>query len=156
MERPDSQLAITDVLPHSGRAVLLDAVLEHGPRHTICSADAIRAADFALADGTIPAWVGLEFLAQGVAAHAGLQARERGEVPSLGLFLGSRSVRLHADALTPGRALLVHVEHRLGLRGPSSFACWLRDAATDAILVEGHLTALAVKDASLLGDGGPA
>jgi predicted hotdog family 3-hydroxylacyl-ACP dehydratase len=145
---------IREILPHEGRAVLLDAVLEHGPRHTVCSADAARAATFAQADGTIPAWVGLEFLAQGVAAHAGLEARLRGEAPSLGLFLGSRSVRLHADALEPGRALRVHVEHRLGQYGPSSFACWLRDAATDALLVEGHLTAIAVSDPSLLGAGG--
>ena len=147
---------VTEILPHTGSAVLLDAVLEHNEKLTICSADPARATAFALSDGTIPAWVGLELLAQAVAAHAGLEARARGGSQSLGLLLGSRRMAIHADALPPGRRLLVRVEHRLGREGAVSFACCLIDAETHAPLMEGDLTAVLVRNASQPRDGGGA
>ena len=147
---PDALPPVEMLLPHTGRAVLLDAVLEHGERHTVCRADPARAKDFAQGDGAIPSWVGLEILAQGVAVHAGLQARARGEAPQLGLFLGSRRVTLHAPFLIPGRPTLVRVEHRLGHAGPVSFLCTLRDAETDALLVAGQLNLLALRDPAQL------
>jgi predicted hotdog family 3-hydroxylacyl-ACP dehydratase len=153
MDRIPELPAVADVLPHTGSAVLLDVVLEHNTKVTVCAADPARATAYALSDGTIPAWVGLELLAQGVAAHAGLEARVRGEPPSLGLFLGSRRIVIHADALPSGRRLLVRVEHRLGREGPVSFACSLIDADTLVPLMEGHLTALAVRDPSLIPGG---
>ncbi|MFH4351496.1 3-hydroxylacyl-ACP dehydratase, partial [Acinetobacter baumannii] len=41
-------------------------------------------------DGSLPAWLGIELMAQSVAAYAGCQARTKGEAVKLGFLLGSR------------------------------------------------------------------
>lgn len=50
---------------------------------------------FAEADG-IPAWVGVEWLAQAVAAWAGFRAVASGEPPTPGLLLGAKRYRANA------------------------------------------------------------
>ena len=41
-------------------------------------------------DGQVPAWVGIEYMAQAIAAWAGCRARAAGKPPQLGFLLGSR------------------------------------------------------------------
>ena len=68
----------------------LDEVREEG-----ATAETVTRRDdlFAEPDG-IPAWVGVEWLAQAVAAWAGFRAAASGEAPAPGLLLGAK--RYHA------------------------------------------------------------
>jgi predicted hotdog family 3-hydroxylacyl-ACP dehydratase len=45
----------------------------------------------------LPAYVGVEYMAQCVAAHAGARARVNGYMPPLGFLLGSRDYKSHVD-----------------------------------------------------------
>src|SRR6185369_1356267 len=60
---------VRELLPHRGSAVLLARVLGHDAKRTVCAVDPDAGASFRDADGSIPAYVGLEFMAQTIAAH---------------------------------------------------------------------------------------
>ena len=74
MDFPD----IRSLLPHSGTMVLLDRVVA-ADADSLCAEVAIRPDSlFCNADG-VGAWVGIEYMAQAIAAHAGYLARLRGD-----------------------------------------------------------------------------
>ena len=66
---------IAELLPHAGDMILLDAVERFDEdsveTHLQVRADGLLSA----ADGSLPAWVGVEIMAQSVAAFAGCHAR---------------------------------------------------------------------------------
>ena len=57
---------IAELLPHAGEMILLDAVLEHGSEHAVCSRRVPTAGLFHDADGSLPAWMGVELMAQAI------------------------------------------------------------------------------------------
>ncbi|WP_122549517.1 3-hydroxylacyl-ACP dehydratase, partial [Pseudomonas viridiflava] len=65
------------------------------------------------ADGNLPAWVGVELMAQSVAAFAGCQARSKGEAVKLGFLLGSRKFECNVAHFPAGRELNIHAVRSL-------------------------------------------
>ena len=126
---------VASLLPHAGPMLLLDRVLEHTAEHTACAVDPGRSALLAAADGSVPVWVGLEYMAQCVAAHGGLASRARGEPPRPGLLLGSRRVRFATARFAPDRELRVEARHTRGESGLVAFDCEVREAAGGERLV---------------------
>ncbi|WP_188694312.1 ApeP family dehydratase [Silvimonas amylolytica] len=57
--------------------------------------------------GTIGAWVGLEYMAQTMAALAGWERRKQGLLPRVGLMLGTRRYHCHVPHFVVGQPLLV-------------------------------------------------
>ena len=131
--------SVVSLLPHAGPMLLLDRVLEHTPEHTACAVDPGRSALLADADGCVPAWVGLEYMAQCVAAHGGLASRERAEPPRPGLLLGSRRVRFATASFAPNRELRVDARHHRGESGLVAFDCEVREAAGGEPLVRARV-----------------
>lgn len=155
MSAPDLP-PVDALLPQSGPMRLLARVLAHDATETRCEVDASRAALFRDEEGLVPPWVALEWLAQCVAAHAGLVARARGERPRPGLLLGTRRLRLACGGLAPeARLVAVARPLRFATSGAGAFACRLepggapeRGAAAEAAgegapLAEGTLTVYA-------------
>jgi predicted hotdog family 3-hydroxylacyl-ACP dehydratase len=123
--------------------VLLSRVLHHQQDRTVCAVEINEQALFRDPAGNVPAWVGIEYMAQCVAAHGGLTRRSTGEAPRVGFLLGSRRVVFHVPRFRPGQTLEATVLHVWGREGNlSSFDCTLKDAATGALLAEGRLNCL--------------
>ena len=104
---------VDDVLPQTGRMILLTRILAHAEKRTTCAVEISSASAFLDGQGGVPAWVALEYMAQCIAAHGGLRARAAGDPVTLGFLLGSRSVALHTPAFLVGQAdgvLLAHAE----------------------------------------------
>jgi predicted hotdog family 3-hydroxylacyl-ACP dehydratase len=59
-------------------------------------------------DGSLPAWVGIELMAQSVAAFAGCHARQRGDAVALGFLLGSRKFECNVESFPAGTELTIH------------------------------------------------
>ena len=77
-----------------------------------------------LVDGGVPAYVGIEYMAQAVACWAGCQARMRGLPPPLGFLLGTRRYASHVPMFTCGHVLRVEARRELmGDNGLGVFAC---------------------------------
>ena len=124
---------VAALLPHSGHMALLDEVLAYD--HESLQASAHIGADHVLMqpDGTVPAWMAMEIMAQCIAALDGIHAHNGGESVRLGFLLGTRKLHLFADTLPLGCELLA--ETRQSIRDNNGFAvfdCSLRIIAAPA------------------------
>jgi len=140
-----SPLTIGTVLPHVGRMLLLDELRDHGPEHVSCGVT-IRAGTM-FCDGVhgVPAWVGLEYMAQACCAFSGIEDVLAGGKPGIALLLGSRSYKSEAEWFPLGAALQVRAE--LQMRDESdfvAFACTIQEA--DRVLARGDVKAYRPKD----------
>jgi predicted hotdog family 3-hydroxylacyl-ACP dehydratase len=114
---------ILSVVPHSGRMLLVDALLESDADAVMVSALVRPDNPFADAEG-VPAWVGIEYMAQAVAAWAGCRALERGERARIGFLLGTRRYECDGAHFRFGAQLRVEARRELfGENGLGMFAC---------------------------------
>ncbi|GMU44937.1 MAG: hotdog family protein [Xanthomonadales bacterium] len=104
-----SAVPIVELLPHAPPMVLLDRVVAAGGEH-LSAEVAIRADSEFCREGRVGAWVGIEYMAQAVAAWSGWQARMRGEPVKIGYLLGTRRYDAHVPEFLVGDVLQVHVE----------------------------------------------
>ena len=114
---------IRSLIPHSGAMVLLDRVIA-ADEESLCAEVRIRLDSlFCAADG-VGAWVGLEYMAQTIAAFAGYTAYARGETVKPGFLLGARRYECTLPMFSPGSLLRVHVRRVLQSdNGLGSFQC---------------------------------
>ncbi|CAM3276091.1 3-hydroxylacyl-ACP dehydratase [Pseudomonas floridensis] len=104
---------LAELIPHAGDMILIDQVLafddEQIQTRLTVRADGI----FNEPDGSLPAWVGVELMAQSVAAFAGCQARSKGEPVKLGFLLGSRKFDCDVSHFPAGSELHIHAVRSL-------------------------------------------
>ena len=117
---------LAELLPHAGNMILIDQVLSYDEEqiHTrLC----VRAGGpFNSADGSLPAWIGIELMAQSVAAYAGCRARMLGQPVALGFLLGSRKFECNVDSFPVGTEITVHALRSLeDDNGMGVFECHL-------------------------------
>src|SRR6185369_5593006 len=84
---------LADLVPHRPPMLLLDRVLAYSNEAVSCEVN-IRPDSPFVEGALVPAVVALEYMAQAVAAFAGLTARIEKKEFRLGLLLGSRDLRL--------------------------------------------------------------
>ena len=86
------------------------------------------------ADGRgVPAWIGLEYMAQAIAAYGGRKERQRGGTPKIGFLLGSRKYLCDADTFPLGQKLLIKVQVEiLSEAGLNVFNCELQGQGLSA------------------------
>jgi predicted hotdog family 3-hydroxylacyl-ACP dehydratase len=97
---------IEAILPHRGSMLLVERVVSWDGQHAAVSATPKPDAWYA-EEGDMPSWIGIELMAQAIAAHVGLLARSRGEAPKRGVLLGTRQFRATRARFPAGRELLV-------------------------------------------------
>lgn len=88
----------------------------------------------------VPAWVGIEYMAQTVAAWAGWQARARSKGPVIGFLLGTRRYASAVPVFPAGAVLRVEAACELiGENGLGLFSCRIiegeRELATAKVSV---------------------
>ena len=126
---------ISELLPHRATMLLLDRVVdfaddtlvaEYAPRADAWYADAGDA-------GAMPGWIGIELMAQAIAAHVALKKRAAGLPPKMGALLGTRSYRMLRPALASfaaGRPLRIAVaENFRDASGLAAYDCRIEDSA---------------------------
>jgi predicted hotdog family 3-hydroxylacyl-ACP dehydratase len=122
---------VADLVPHAAPMVLLDELVEVQSNQIVARSIVRADAPFVEAAG-LPALVTLEYMAQAVAAYAGLQARADGEAVRLGFLLGCRDLRIHCDFVPIGATLVVTSQRTWGDSQLGSFACTV---ACDGVIV---------------------
>ncbi|MGZ8217394.1 ApeP family dehydratase [Methylomagnum sp.] len=116
--------AVRDLVPQAGAMLLLDRVLDMGEGYIVVGVKVRDDGLFSGADGTVPAWVGIEYMAQTVAAYSGYQRLCRGGKVDLGFLLGTRHYECSVGEFPCGTQLIVRAELEIeGLNGLSVFAC---------------------------------
>lgn len=126
------------VVPHTGRLSLLRNVVSHSGEETVCDV-LIEANSLFLRDGAVRSWVALEYMAQAVAAHAGMVARHAGEKPKIGFLLGTRRMEMKIPHFALGDLLHIRVKHLWGDGDLFSFHCEVALAGTKDPVVSAEL-----------------
>ena len=85
-------IAIEQVVPHRGRMLFVDELLESDVDAVVVSAE-VRPDNLFADERGVPAWVGIEYMAQAIAAWAGCRALARGEPARIGFLLPTESER---------------------------------------------------------------
>lgn len=131
---------IGSLVPHDGAMVLLDRLIA-ADAHSVCAQVGIHAGTLFFDGQGVGAWVGIEYMAQAIAAHAGYAAHLRGEPVKVGLLLGARRYVCSQSAFALGSVLHVHAQHALqGENGLAAFECRIEDVATAAIVATATVT----------------
>jgi predicted hotdog family 3-hydroxylacyl-ACP dehydratase len=136
------------LVPHRGRMLLVSRIEAHAPEETTCGIDVGAGSLVVNEDGSVSAWVALEYMAQTIAVHAGLTAWSRAEPVRLGFLIGSRRVDF-TTAMRVGQSLRATVRHVWGAAELAAFECVLHDVVTGALVARGQLS-VAVAEASRL------
>lgn len=101
-------LAAADVVPHSSRMLLLDTILA-ADANSLTAEARVRDDNPFARDGVVGAWIGVEFMAQAIAAFEGCRAREHGAGPKVGFLIGSRHYTCSAAGFPVGTSLEVRI-----------------------------------------------
>jgi predicted hotdog family 3-hydroxylacyl-ACP dehydratase len=129
---------IVELVPHRPPMLLLDRVLSYDGECVVCETVLGPDAPFA-EQGHVPALVGIEYMAQTIAAGAGLSAREKGSTSGqMGFLLGCRSLTIAVDSFDVGDRLTIEARRTFGETALGNFACKVQRGAE--VLVEGALT----------------
>jgi predicted hotdog family 3-hydroxylacyl-ACP dehydratase len=131
-------LSVDQVVPHKAPMSLLRHVISHTPEVTVCDVRIEKDTVF-LESGGVGSWVGLEYMAQAVAAHAGMSSRREGKPPDIGFWLGTRQADFFADHYRLGQTLHVLARHVWGEGDLFSFDCSISDAANGRCLAKAQL-----------------
>ena len=124
---------LAELIPHAGDMILIDEVLSFDAEQIHTRTTVRPGGLFNLADGAMPAWVGVELMAQSVAAYAGCQARSKGEAVELGFLLGSRKFECNVEQFPAGSLLQIHALRSLqDDNGMGVFECRLTGPGIEA------------------------
>ena len=104
---------ITDLIPHRHPMLLLDAVHEFTPNR-LRATYTISSERWPDPSG-MPAYMGIELIAQAIAAHNCLVSREKDLTagPSLGVLLGSRRYTAIKSHFAPGERLCIAIVEKM-------------------------------------------
>jgi predicted hotdog family 3-hydroxylacyl-ACP dehydratase len=144
-----TELPVRHFLPHRPPMILLDRLLRSGPGFLEAEVG-VRADSLFVKSGAVPAWVGVEYMAQTCACFAGIEARARGESVRVGFLLGTRDYRATVAAFAVGsslrvRACRVHREDG----GLSVVECQISRTGQELPIVRAVLTVYEVADLGL-------
>jgi predicted hotdog family 3-hydroxylacyl-ACP dehydratase len=119
--------AIEDLLPHRGSMLLLQALLSADEQTACALANTDADAWYSDGDGAMPAWIGIELMAQTIAAHVGWCKSRLGQPPKQGVLLGTRAYR---SSVASFRGPL-HIEARLAFLDDSGLGAYDCSIASD-------------------------
>jgi predicted hotdog family 3-hydroxylacyl-ACP dehydratase len=115
---------IEAILPHRGTMLLIERVSAFSDAALTAHARVQSDAWYADAAGAMPAWIGIELMAQAIAAHVSLLAMRAGGSARPGVLLGSRSYAAQVPVFARGAALRIDVTEVLrSTEGHGAYEC---------------------------------
>ena len=117
-----AQIPIADLLPHGPAAIVIDRLIAYDATKSVAAVEVRLDSKFFAATG-VPAWAGIEYMAQTIAAHVGFEARLRGASPVIGFLLGTRSYECRVAEFPLGARLAISAEALFKETGFGAFNC---------------------------------
>jgi predicted hotdog family 3-hydroxylacyl-ACP dehydratase len=116
--------AVDEVLPHRGTMRLIDEIVAFSDDAVTVRAHVDRHAWYADADGAMPAWLGIELMAQAIAAHVGLIAMRAGGRARPGVLLGASRYEVVAPSFASAERLSIEAKELLkSEQGHGAYEC---------------------------------
>lgn len=118
------------LLPHRGSLLLVDTLLDYDAERVRVGLTVRDAPPFGDGCGSVPAYIGLEYMAQAISVFSGLEMLSIGVAPKIGLLIGTRRYHASVPQFSHGAALVVTALRVMG--GDEAlwvFDCTITDAA---------------------------
>lgn len=100
--------AVEPLIPHRGKMSLLDTMMVVTLEKAVSQVE-IRPNNLFITAKGVPALVGIEYMAQTIAAYSGKINQNKGIAPQVGFLLGSRNYKSEVDYFLPGEILTIEV-----------------------------------------------
>lgn len=116
---------VAGLIPHGGQMVLLDRIIAFDQ-------DGLTAEMVVRDDGLfgneqgVPAWAGIEYMAQAVGAYAGIKSTLAGEPIRLGYLLGTRRYNSNVGSFAVGAVLTIQIKTIIQDEKLGVFDCAIR------------------------------
>jgi predicted hotdog family 3-hydroxylacyl-ACP dehydratase len=117
-------IPVVDLLPHNPPMVFLDQIEAYREDFIHTSLCITENTSF-FENGSVPAYVAIEYMAQTIAVWNGLIAREKNEKPKIGFLLGARRLVLDVPGFKLGDKLDVYGRPNYMDAGMAAFDCWI-------------------------------
>jgi len=127
---------MSDVIIHKDTMLLIDEVIDFSENSLTSQVTITPATVFLNADNIVPAWIGIEYMAQTIAAWAGVTHMKKGDELKKGYLLGSRKYVSHVSHFTLGSVLTISVEKVYEGNDLGVFECTI---SNDKLLAEASL-----------------
>jgi predicted hotdog family 3-hydroxylacyl-ACP dehydratase len=114
---------IEHLVRHRGPMLLIERLVEASEHHAVGEVLVSESSSFYRSGRGVPAYVGLEYMAQTVAAFDGARRIETGEPPAIGFLLGTRRYKAERNYFEAGELLSIRVEMVFNENGMASFDC---------------------------------
>lgn len=137
---PDTFPPLHTLVPHAATMLLLKRMVA-ADEDSLWAETEITPASLFHDGAGVGSWVGIEYMAQTIAAYAGYHAQRRGEPAKIGFLLGTRRYQCQTARFITGSTLLVKARKLLHTdNGLGSFACTIQDKQTREMLAEATVT----------------
>ncbi|MEH6477533.1 MAG: hypothetical protein V7727_17705 [Sneathiella sp.] len=101
--------SISDIVPHDAPMLLLDRFVRSDENTLVAEVDIGGNTPFFEAGSGVPSYVGMEYMAQAIAAFNGLKDYRLGQAVKPGFLLGSRNVTLNKPYFEEGCTVSITV-----------------------------------------------
>ena len=112
------------IMKHKRTMLLLDRVVSHTDNFILAEVTISPASTF-FHDGHVPAWVGLEYAAQAVAAFSGIRAMENNGESKVGFLLSCRRYICSRSAFKYGDVITIHAQEEFNDGNMGGYTCSL-------------------------------
>lgn len=126
---------IEELLAHRDNMLLLKEVVAFSETSVTCRSIPNGGAWYALGEkGDMPAWIGIELMAQAIASHVALRSIHEGRKPRPGALLGTRAYQASQPFFPAGAPLTIHAHETCRTAdGLASYDCALLSPAGDQL-----------------------
>jgi predicted hotdog family 3-hydroxylacyl-ACP dehydratase len=129
---------LEQLLPYRPPMILLDRMIDATDKGSMCEVTIGPQTPFIEPAG-VPAFVGLEYMAQAVAAYAGYRSYLAGTSMAVGFLLGTPELKTCCQFFDCGQTLQIQATHVWGDNEFMQFHCTIQDALTGKLLQQAEL-----------------
>jgi predicted hotdog family 3-hydroxylacyl-ACP dehydratase len=136
---------LEQLLPHRPPMILIDRMIHATDTGGMCEVT-IGPQTLFLELAGVPAFVGIEYMAQAVAAYGGYKSYLASQPVVVGFLLGTQQLKTYCQFFDLGQMLHIQVTHVWGYNQLMQFHCTIQDATAGELLQEAELNVFKPKD----------
>jgi predicted hotdog family 3-hydroxylacyl-ACP dehydratase len=136
---------LEQLLPYKPPMILIDRMIDATETGSRCEVT-IRPQTLFIEPEGVPAFVGLEYMAQAVAAYVGYKSFLAGEPMAIGFLLGTPLLKTYCQFFDCGQTLQIQVTHVWGNNELMQFHCTIQDTLTGKLLQQADLNVFKPQD----------
>lgn len=121
---------LENILPHKGDIILIDRIVscDLDNRNLVSTVEITQnSMMFDSQSGEVPMWIGIEYMAQSIAALSGMHARNEQGTVKMGFVIGSRNYECFASGFKDKKIYTVKIDELFFDSNLGAFNCKILD-----------------------------